>query len=223
MRTLIILFFSINTAYSTVDMSGVFGGRVSKLNEPASMVRVKVDFTNFKYLSKNDRVEFWHETADHLKCSAFVIGKSSEYILLKVPEYDFCKSFVPLTAGGYLRFYSQDLVNNLKMGRELVDILLKKRLAMHGKYSRRKKEVSTHINRVNALNLRYKTLRDKLEAEWRDAIAALEEDHISSKKKLQDLEIELDNIDFKLEKYKIEDSNLKTDRWALDPRLYYKK
>ena len=33
----------------------------------------------------------------------------------------------------------------------------------------------------------------------------------------------LSELEHKLQKYRIEDENLKEDRWSLDPKLYFKK
>jgi hypothetical protein len=66
-------------------------------------------------------------------------------------------------------------------------------------------------------------LREKLEREWRDELALLEEDKLVSERNYLEYKNRINEIDFKLEKYRIYDDNLKTDRWALDPRLFYKK
>jgi hypothetical protein len=205
------------------EMNGIFSGRIAKVNRPASLLRVKVDFENMKYINKKDKVSFWDERQPELQCQAHVLGKSNNYLLLKIPEIRRCAQVVALTPGMYYRFFSQDLVNNLKMGRELVDILVKKKLALGGSLSRKKKELDNHIEKVNAVNMRYKLLRDKLEAEWRDEIAALEEDRLTTVKEYKDVEARLLDAEHKLEKYRIEDENLHEDRWSLDPRLYYKK
>ena len=115
-----------------LDKTGQFAGRISRINEDASLIRIKVDFANMKYLNKKDKVEFWDERFDSKKCDAYIIGKSNEYLLLKIPDFTFCKSMVYLNYGAYLKFYSQDLVNNLKMGKEVMNILIKKRLALRG-------------------------------------------------------------------------------------------
>lgn len=214
---------NLNLKASIEDNMGIFSGRVSKVNIDASLVRVKVDFSNLKYLNKRDKIEFWDERGSAVKCKGYIVGKSNEYLLMKVPEYGFCTRYVLISPGGYLRFFSQDLVNNLKMGRELISILLKKRLALSGKLQREQRELDAHIEKINAVNDRYRVLRDKLEAEWRDEIAAIEEDKIIGLRNFKDAETRLLDIDNKLEKYRIEDNNLRKDRWALDPRLYYNK
>ena len=207
----------------TSKAMGLFSGRVSRLNNEAGLVRLKVDFANMKYLNKKDKVEFWDERGPEVKCKAYIIGKSNYYLLLKVPEFSFCKKSLFVAEGGYLRLFSQDLVNNIKMGRELVKILLKKRLALNSKLLGNQKELDNHIEKVNAVNLRYKVIRDKLEAEWREELALLEEDRLSAFRNYKDLQGRILDIDNKLERYRIEDKNLKEDRWSLDPRLYYSK
>lgn len=208
---------------SQLKSLGVFSGRVSRINEGAGLIRLKIDFANMKYLNKRDKLEFWDERGPALKCKAYVIGKSNDYLLLKVPEYSYCKRFIYLAEGGYVKAFSQDLVNNLKMGKELVKVLLKKRLALNSRLLRNQKDLDNHIEKVNAVNLRYKVLRDKLEAEWREELGSLEEDRLTAYRNYKDLEGRILEIDNKLEKYRIEDKNLKTDRWSLDPRLYFPK
>lgn len=176
-----------------------------------------------KYLNKKDVIEFWDERGEKKRCKAFVMGKSNYYLLLKVQNFDECRYHVLLSEGAYINAYSHDLKNNIKMGRELVDILLKKRLAIHSKYTRAKKELDIHIEKVNAVNLRYETIRAKMEAEWREELAALEEDRVTNYRNYKSVESEMLDIDHKLEKYRVEDGNLKEDRWSLDSSLYYKK
>jgi len=203
--------------------NGIFSARISRVNDKASLLRLKVDFANMKYLNKKDKVEFWDERGSDVKCKAYIVGKSNDYLLMKIPEYQYCKKFIFITEGAYIQLFSQDLVNNLAMGKELVDILLKKKIALSSKMLRNKKSLDSHIESVNAVNLRYKVLRDKLEAEWREELASLEEDRLISFRNYKDVEGQLLEIDDKLEKYRIEDKNLKEDRWALDPRLYFNK
>lgn len=193
------------------------------MNNEAGLVRFKVDFNNSKYLNKKDKVEIWTELNPVRRCKAYVAGKSPDYILLKIPDYKFCARFIPFNSGQYLLFYSEDLKNNLTMGKELFEILLKKRLALEGKIRRRQKELDSHIEKVNATNKRYEILRAKLEAEWRNEIANLEEDKSNALRSYSALQMRMDEIKFKMEQYRIEDDNLVLDRWSLDPRLFYKK
>ena len=202
---------------------GFFSGRVSKINKDAALIRIKLKFTNSKYLNKFDKVEFWTDINPKVRCKGVIAGKSPDYILIKIPNFTFCESFVSMANGKYLLFYSADLKNNVLMGRELVKVLLKKELALSGKLSRRKKELDSHIEKVNAVNSRYHVLKEKLNAEWRSDISKLEEDRLISLEAYKNIELRLGEVKYKLEQYKIDDDNLENDRWSLDPRLYFKK
>lgn len=203
--------------------AGLFSGRISKINIEGALLRVKIDFVNMKYVNKRDKIEFWDQRTDRYRCKGVVVGKSNDYLLMKVPDIDLCSHRIGMTPGTYLYLFSQDLVNNLQMGKELTDILLKKRLALQGKMGFYKKELDINIEKVNAVNLRYKTLRDKLELEWRNELQNLDEDNANTLKNYKQLELQVSEVDKKLEMYRIGDENLTVDRWALDPRLYYKK
>lgn len=206
-----------------LEERGVFSARVSKINPQASLVRFKVDFSNFRYLNKKDKVEFWVENIPGRKCSGTILGKSTDYMLVKVVHYDDCARKSSLSPGAYLKFFSQDLVNNLTMGKELMEVLVKKRLALGGQLTRQKIELDKHIEKVSAVNERYRVLREKLEAEWRDELALVESDRSASLKLYNDFLIQLQEVDAKIEQYKVTDENLKEDRWSIDSRLYYKK
>lgn len=227
---LVTFFLFLFTSYSAFALSpenpsesGLFSGRISKIQEKAGLIRLRIDFTNMKYLNKKDSLEFWDERGIGRKCRAYVAGKSNYYLLLKVQNFNTCKYNVFLTHGAYVKAYSKDLENNIKMGKELVDVLLKKRLAVFSQFSRSKKELDAHIEKVNAVNMRYQTLREKLEGQWRDELADLENDRAATYKNYKQIESKLFKVDHKLEKYRVEDKNLKVDRWALDSNLYYKK
>lgn len=213
----------VNVTAPKISELGEFAGRISKINTEASLLRFKLDFENAKYLNKRDRVDFWDERDSKVRCKGYIVGKSSDYILVKVPEYKFCDRTLNIAVGAYIKFFSPDLVNNLKMGRELLDILIKKKMALSGKMTRTKKELDSYIEKVEAVNARYQLLREKLEAEWRENLALIEEDRLVSLRNYKDLEQRVDDINYKLEQYNIAEDNFRTDRWSLDPRLYYKK
>jgi len=217
------LFISLSFALDNPSESGFFSGRISKLEEKVGLIRLRIDFANMKYLNKRDKVEFWDERGKSGKCYAYVAGKSNEYLLLKVQNFKECRYNVLVSSGAYIRAYSKDLENNIKTGRELVDVLLKKRLALFSMFSRSKKDLDAHIEKVNAVNMRYKTLRGKLEARWREELSQLEGDRSLTYKRYKEDETKLFELDHKLEKYRVEDQNFKMDRWSLDSKLYYRK
>ena len=205
------------------ENSSLFGGRVSRLNGPARLARIRTDFTNIKYLNKKDRLEFWNENAPTLRCQALLEGRTNDYILVKIPHYDACIRKVHITTGSYLYFDSIDLKQNLSVGKELVEVLQKKRMALNAKKLRYQKELDGFIEKVDSVNKRYEILRQKLEIEWQKELANLEEDKANAFTMFKDSEARLNEVDTKLEAYRIDDHNLKIDRWSLDPQLYYRK
>jgi hypothetical protein len=212
------------TEESTKDEKGNhFTGRISRLNGKARLARIRTDFKNIKFLNRKDRVEFWNETYLDQRCVAIVEGRTNDYLLLKIPQYDTCIKKVHFTTGSYLHFSSEDLAQTVTMAHELVEILLKKRLAMQAKKDRYQKALSGHVEKVDATNKRYEILRQKLEIEWQKELSALEEDKAISFTEFKNAEARLNEIDTKMEAYRVEDHNLKLDRWSLDPALYIRK
>lgn len=205
------------------ELGNHFTGRISRINAKAKLMRIRTDFANIKFLNRKDRIEFWNETYPNQKCPAIVEGRTNDYLLLKVPQFDMCVRSVHFTTGSYLHFQSADLGETVKVARELIEILQKKRLAMQAKKDRLHKELSGHVEKVDAVNKRYELLRQKLEVEWQKELAALEEDKMRSFTEYKDAEARLNEIDTKLEAYRVEDHNLKLDRWSLDPALYIRK
>lgn len=218
-----IIFVSTIVHAVTYSEDGFFGGRISKINSEINTIRIRVDFDNVKYLNPKDRLEFWDEKTANFKCKGVILGRSADYILIKVAELKYCVKNVYITAGSYFKFYSEDLSNNIKMGKEVVTILLKKRQAVEGQMALRNKDIEAHAERVNAINARYQALKDKLEDEWKKEIHNLEEDRTYTMRTYKDLERRRDEIDQKLELYKVKDENLTLDRWSLDTNLYFKK
>lgn len=212
-----------NKSFAALSEEGFFSGRISKINKDISVLRIKVDFDNVKYVNVKDKVEFWDEKNDTLKCKSYVMGRTADYILLKLSDMKFCERNLYITNGAYFKFFSEDLQNNVKMGREVVGILLKKRMAVQGQMEVRNKEIQVHVERVNTINARYQTLREKLDQEWQKELHGLDEDRTFSLRSYKDLERRRDEIDQKLEQYKLKDENLTLDRWSLDSNLYFKK
>jgi hypothetical protein len=218
-----------STVYAKVSLdakpsaTGHFAGRISRISENAGLLRVKVDFENFKYINVKDRVEFYSEMDPNKKCLSFVESRSSEYMLLKIPEYGECVKKVFLTVGSYVHLYSPDLQNSIRVGEELVKILLKKRLALDARMVRLQKELDIHPDKVEAVNKRYEILKQKMELEWFKELSALEEDKTKTFKDFKQTEARKDEVDHKLQVYKVKDSNFTKDRWSLDPELYVEK
>lgn len=207
---------------STEELA-TFPGRVSRMNATAGLVRVRLEWKNARYLNKGDRVEVWNESNPTSRCLSFVEGKSSEYLLLRVPEYTSCVGRVAISVGAYLFFWSKDLENNLKVGKELVSVLMKKRMALLAKRRRHERDLEAYVDRVDAITKRYEILRRKLEAELHTELSDLEEDKARQYVAFKQTESRLNELESKLEQYKIHDENFTLDRWSLDPNQYIKK
>jgi hypothetical protein len=217
-------FFNLGAAdYMQDENTSVFSGRISRLNRVAKMARIKINFENAKYLRKKDRVEFWNETYPGKRCIAYLEGRTNEYLLLKIPNYELCVTKVHVTVGTYLHMYSPDLENALKIGQDLVGILLKKKMALEARLTHYKKEVDGHVEKMDAVNKRYEILRQKLEIEWQKELSALEEDKTTQYMNYKQTQSRLNELEHKLQQYRVHDQNLTEDRWALDPNLYFKK
>lgn len=202
---------------------GRFSGRVSHVESTAKLVRFKVDFDNIKYVNKLDELDLWGLHQEGTKCRAIVMGRTSDYLLVRVPKFDYCNRHSAFVIGRYYSFFSEDLVNNVAMGNELIEILAKKRLALLSKINRNRKNLTTYTQRVETINARYDLLRQKLEKEWRDELRRLEDDHQQLVRNTEGIQTRLNEVDFKLQKYRIEAKNLKEDRWSLDPKNYITK
>ncbi len=200
-----------------------FSGRISRINSGAKLVRIRTDFANIKFLNRRDRIEFWNDNAPGVRCRGFIEGRTNDYLLVKIPDYETCIRSVHFATGSHLHFESADLNHSVDLAKEVVGILQKKRLAMNAKKNRHSRELDGHVDRVDTVNKRYEILRQKLEIEWQKELAALEEDKARNYAEFKNSEARLNEIDTKLEAYRIEDHNLKLDRWSLDPALYIRK
>lgn len=201
----------------------IFGGRISRLNREGRIARIRTDFTNIKFFNKQDRLEFWNESYPMSRCGAYVEARSNDYLLIKIPEFERCVRLIHFTTGSYLHFDSKDLKLTLGQAKEVVEVLKKKRLALQAKKARNQRELDSYVERVDIVNKRFEILRQKLEIEWQKELSNLEEDKARSYTEFKSSEARLNEIDTKLEAYRIEDQNLKLDRWSLDPNLYYRK
>jgi hypothetical protein len=212
------------TPESKLDESEyTFKARISRLNSTARLLRMKTDFANAKFLNRRDRVDFWNDSYPDQRCRSWVEGRSNEYLLLKVYDYESCIRRVHFTTGSLITLTSIDLERTIKVVRELVNVLLKKRLAMQAKMIRHQKDLDGHVEKVAAVNARYRVLKEKLENEWNRELLNLEEDKAKIFTEFKVSEARLFEIDTKLESYRLEDNNLKIDRWSLDPEIYIKK
>lgn len=209
--------------YRLNEETVIFPARVSKINETARLVRLKIEFENSKFITKNNRIELWNPSVSEKKCLGYVEGTSPDYMLVRLPEFNKCERNVSFTVGSYLNLYSPDLEDNLIVAKELVRILHRKRTALEARLSRHKKSVDSYIEKVDVVNQRYEVLKQKLELEWQKELAALEEDKTKSYLNYKQTQARINELEFKMQQYRVRDQNMIEDRWSLDPKLYFKK
>ena len=221
-----LIFISLQTfgvEYKYDEDSSEFSGRISRINSDAKLVRIKISFENGKFLRKKDRIEFWNETYPDKKCMAYLEGRTSEYILVRVPQYELCIMKVHASVGSYLHLYSPDLESALRIAKDLVGVLKKKQFALEARLNRYQKSVNGFVEKMDAVNKRYEVLRQKLEIEWQSELSSLEEDKTRSYMTYKHTQSRLNELEHKLQQYRVHDENLTEDRWSLDPKLYFKK
>ena len=211
-------------AFQTSDHSlGEFAGRISKLNAPAGLLRIRIQFSNLRYLNRGDRVKFKTGMGSTHTCQAVIKGKSNDYLLIQVPFFARCHKYLHFTVGSYLHFHSQDLIKNIEQGKEVIGILLKKRIALDARKRSFQKDLEVYEKKVQTTNDRYQVLMEKMAKEQRQVLRALADDNSLALKNIAEVEDRINKVDYKLEQYKVSDQNLELDRWSLDHRLYFKK
>lgn len=230
MKLLVLLLFltlpslsSLAGEYKLAEDEVVFTGRISKMNSVAKLIRIKIDFENAKFLSKNNRIEIWNDSSSENKCLTYLEGRTNEYLLVRVPSLTKCIRAVQMTTGSYIHMYSPNLENSLATAKALVEILNRKRTALDARLSRYKRKVDSFIEKIDVTNKRYEVLRQKLELEWQQELSNLEDDKVKNYEDYKQTQAKLHELEFKLQQYRVRDQNMKVDRWSLDPKLYYKK
>ena len=98
------------------------------------------------------------------------------------------------------------------VARELVDILLKKRLALDARKEKLQRDLDIYTNKQEAINKRFEILRQKLELEWFKELSALDADKAKTFTDFKNTEARLDEIDHKLQIYKVKEDNFRKDQ-----------
>lgn len=220
-----IIFISVIEVIKANELSeaGFFSGRIAKMNGESGVVRIKVNFENVKYINQKDIIEFWDEKNEVLKCRATIHARNSDYLLIKVSNFIECKEKLPFQVGAYLKFFSEDLYNNITMGKEVMGILLKKRQSISGMMEEKNKFILGFEAKKKELNVRFQKLKEELDLQKAKEEKKLEEERALAIKFYKEFEVTRDDIDQKIELYRLKDENMILDRWSLDPQLYYRK
>lgn len=195
---------------------GTFSGRISKLNPIKSLMRVRLEFANSKFLRTNDGIEFWNEGMPMVRCQAAIVGKSGEYFLMRVYEWKHCINKVGFSVGSHVYFESKDLEKTLVTAREMVKVLLQKRMVLQGQSTNKDNDLNDQSSQLENINARYEAMIERIKSEWNEAIKGLSSAKSTNQLELNSLRAQLDEIDFQLERYRVEDANFKKDRWAID-------
>jgi len=96
----LILFLLSFSAQASLNKEGIFSGRISKNNPDAKLIRVFVEFDNLKYINRKNKLEFFKSDAPENKCKGYILGKSTQYLLIKIPKYEICARKIALGRGG---------------------------------------------------------------------------------------------------------------------------
>tara|TARA_B100000925_G_scaffold291844_2_gene281861 strand:+ start:155 stop:856 length:702 start_codon:yes stop_codon:yes gene_type:complete len=214
LKSIIILIFTFPTI-GFADLSK-FKARLYSVKKEVHLLKFRVNFPNARFLTPGTSVKFRTNIGLNYYCDGVVLSKSVNHFLLKVPHIENCSRYQNLSLGINADFISTDLEKNIISAQELINVLNKKRLAIFGKLKRVKKRLTTFVERESAVNFRYDTLSSKLEAERQEALLALESEKIMDTQNFKNFSSKLDEIDFKLEKYRIHDTNDVDERWSLD-------
>jgi hypothetical protein len=193
-----------------------FKARLYSVKKEVNLLKFRVDFPNARFLTPGTEVKFRTNLSLGYFCEGVILSKSVNHILLKVPHMENCSRYQNLSQGINADFISADLEKNIISTRELIKVLNKKRMAIFGKLKRVKKRLTSFVERVSAANTRYDTLRHRLETERQEALLALESEKIMDIQNFKNFSSKLDEIDFKLEKYRIYDTNSVDEKWSLD-------
>lgn len=211
---------NLNAAISQEAITpGTFPGRISRLNPQSSLMRVRLDFSNAKFLRTNDGLEFWNEGMPKVRCQGSIVGKSGEYFLVKVLEWKLCITKVGFSVGSFVLFESKDLEKTLGTAREMVNILIQKRMILQSLTSTKENDVNDQSSQLENINTKYEAMIERIKNEWNEAIKGLTSEKFANQLELNSLKAQLDEIDFQLERYRIEDANFIKDRWAIDPTV----
>jgi len=218
MRVLFLLIY-ILFFFHEVFSQTILKARVSRINPTKQLVRLRFESLNSKFLQTNDDLEVWNELTSSLKCQAAVIGKSSEYYLMRIYQWEKCFSRSGFTVGSLLFLSSKNLEKTLVNAREMRRILLLKRALTSSKIDQVKNGNENNLSNIEYINNKYETMIQKIKEDWNNSLKSANEIASNEEKLLNSYRNSINEIDFELERYKIEDENTKLDRWALDQTI----
>jgi len=226
MKLICCLFISLSIfaqEYKQDEDSYSFEARVVATNDEGQLLRLKTSFDNSKFLTDRDFVILSRQQHQSTECLGKMVGRSPDYILIKLTEYASCQRAIGFSEGSLVSISSEDLKKNIQAAKTLIEVLLKKRLALRSKIGRVRNQLKVRDQRVGGIQHKYQQLIRDLERKRDVELGDLTSEFVSEESELQELKIRLNETIFKIEKYKVNDHNLKEDRWSLDAFIYNKK
>jgi hypothetical protein len=216
-RILVVFIFWNSLIVKVNAKDAVFTGRVSKLIPEQHLMRLRLEFVNAKFLKRGDDLEFWNEGRSDLRCQAVIQGRSNEYVLAEVKNWNKCIRKVGTTTGSFLFFESKELLKTLSAARELMAVLLKKRAILAG-YKDRNNSANYENNlRMDNINAIYQERMERLKSEWQEALKGVTDLKNNNDRDMLSIDNQIKALDFEIERYRVEDENVIKDHWSLNP------
>jgi len=195
----------------------IFTGRVSKLIQEQRLMRLRLEFVNAKFLKRGDDLAFWNEGRSDVRCQGVIKGRSNEYVLAEVKNWNKCIRKVGITTGSFLFFESKELLKTLAAAREFMAVLLKKRAILEGFKDRNNTSNYENNLRMDNINAIYQERMERLKSEWQDALKGVTDLKNNNDRDMLSIENQVKALDFEIERYRLEDENVIKDHWSLNP------
>jgi hypothetical protein len=186
-------------------------------------MRLRLEFSNSKFLKRDDDLEFWNEGRPDVRCQAVIRGRSNEYVLTEVREWGNCIRKVGITTGSFLFFESKELVKTLGSAKEMMSILLKKRAILEGYRDRNKTANYENNLRTDNINAIYQERMERLKSEWQEALHGVTELKNNNDRDMLSITNQVKALDFEIDRYRVEDENVVKDYWSLTPGQFIMK
>ena len=117
-----IVFSLFSSAVSGKRDLSMFSGRILSSDFQTGFVKIRHNFSNGRFLNKGTRISVWGpDTAYNPKnsCSAIIVGKSPDYLLLRIKPILACPRIVNFCGGQAISWWSESLVENINTAKEL--------------------------------------------------------------------------------------------------------
>lgn len=193
----------------------IFNGKVHSFSENGGTLKIISSYENQKFLKSGDEISLSREKNVNGYCDAKLVSKSTQLLLLKLADYQKCKNYNGLVVGDELYLKSEDLAVNMEVAQTLIEVLLKKKLALEGLKNQVAYKLKSKSSRETQVNIKYDILKTELEQKKQNELEQLQREFQKEEEASRDLETRLNEVYSKLELYKIESPQIQEDRWAI--------